>query len=142
MTDILSKENPFLTIDFSAAERRVLGALSPTGDVVVDAALKLGRKHPLRFALLYGMGPGKLYDCVKAQALPSVTERRIDLECEIRCFENWAYNTNEAAQRRAAAGYEAVTGLPFHPAPESPTVVNDDAGTVTGRWCSQQGGLL
>lgn len=123
-------------MDLSGIERRVLAGLV-TSDTVVDLALSLPRRHPMRFGLLYGMGPRKLYDYVQAQKLPSKTERAIGLECEIRCFETWAYNATEELQRRAVAGYTAVTGLPPHPAPESPTAGNADAGTVTGRRWAQ-----
>ena len=121
-----------MTMDFSKIELRVLDGLT-TGATVVDLAMSLPRRHPLRFGLLYGMGPRKLYDYVKALDLPSVTERKLGLECEIQCFENWAFNENAEAQSRAAVGCLALTGLPPHLAPESPAAGNADARTVTGR---------
>ena len=78
-----------LNFDLSSIERRLLEQQQQSNKNY-SAAVKLPRRHPLRFALLYGMGPQKLLDYVKKLALPSRTERSIALETEIQCFENWA----------------------------------------------------
>lgn len=140
-----------LKVDLSGIERRLLAAMAK-GDKLVDVALQLPRRHPLRFGMLYGMGPRKLYDYVEQLKRPSVTERTIGLEAELRCFENWQENTGEAVRERVAdensaiaraAMEEATKALPDTLPLPLPTEANVGTewppydGAVTGRrWAA------
>src|SRR5271166_63059 len=85
-------------IDLSSIEERVLSSYVP--DPITRLALRLPRKHPMRFALLYGVGPRSLERmAAKAIAGPDTDIARlrpfleaIRLECEIEGFENWQSN--------------------------------------------------
>jgi len=114
-----------ITFDVSKVEERILASL--TLDPLTELVLKLPRRHPLRFALLYGSGPRTLERLAitalrefsvtgqfKADAarLKSYLEA-VRLECEIEAFENWQSNaTSDALTRRrkenAAIAYAAM----------------------------------
>jgi hypothetical protein len=134
-----------LKVDLSAIEARVIASLAKS-DNLMDAALQLPRRHPLRFGLLYGMGPRKLYDYVKGLKLPSVTERKIGLEADIRCFENWQKNAGEEARDRLHAENEGIPEavLPLKIPCEASagpawTPLRPYDGAVTGRrWAAPQ----
>jgi hypothetical protein len=122
---------PFaLPYDFSKIEERVLSEfLNP--DPRTALALKLPRKHPLRFALLYSAGPRTLARLANKALFDAQTEylltgqfkadtaklkpllAAIRLDCEIEEFENWQSGAADEAllQRRrenAAIAYAAV----------------------------------
>jgi hypothetical protein len=109
---------PFaLPYDFSKIEERVLSEfLNP--DPRTALALKLPRKHPLRFALLYSAGPRTLARLANKALFDAQTELKpllaaIRLDCEIEEFENWQSGAADEAllQRRrenAAIAYAAV----------------------------------
>lgn len=108
--------------------------MTQTNKIYSEAA-KLPRRHPLRFALLYGMGPVKLLDYVKKLAQPTKTERSIALESEIQCFENWQKNENESILERFAQCFPALR----KPVGEdSRTLTADTVTSPTGRWAKHE----
>jgi hypothetical protein len=104
-------------IDLKAVERRIFGI--PV-DPLTELALRLPKKHPLRFAMLYSAGPTTL----QRMATKMLTDemlygeyklplQAIRLEAELMVFENWqAGATADALLRRrrenAAIAYAAA----------------------------------
>jgi hypothetical protein len=134
----------FASADFSGIEQRILGNETERSKLYEFAA-QLPRRHPMRFGLLYGMGPQKLYDYVKKLALPSRTERKLQLEAEIQCFENWQRNeTHERAVEKSLL-FAMQFGLGLQnpdarmPVPEdSSAVYADTVISPTGRLASHE----
>ncbi len=101
-----------VNIDFSAIEGRVFAS-------EIDAALALPRRHPMRFALLYGCGRDYLrraalamqYDAGASRIRGIVADApaAVKLETEIRLFERWQREEAGRIRREnAAIGYAAA----------------------------------
>jgi hypothetical protein len=70
--------------------------MDPEQSKLYALAAKLPRKHPMRFALLYGVGTKRLADWGKrlvgepsADKMTAKTQRAIRLEAELLAFERW-----------------------------------------------------
>lgn len=130
-----------LKVDLSKIEERIMADLAAGDhDSWVDVVMKLPRHHPLRFGLLYGMGPRKLADYVARLIQPTHAEKEVALEAEVQCFENWQSSETVDAHRQlraenAAIAYAAMEeGMPeAHPRPQSPTAGRE---SPTGRWAA------
>lgn len=95
-------------MDFADIERRMFALERHRR---VDAALKLPRKHPARFALLYGGGP-RTIERFTRDAVDKIG-REVNLEASIQIFENWQANTAGDRRERlnrenAAIAYAAI----------------------------------
>ena len=118
-----------------------------------SGSIKLPRKHPLRFALLYGAGPRSLERMAEkalADAAPFKDDapgirsflEAVRLEAEIECFENWQSTaTTDALTRRrrenAAIAYAAAeAGIITGPAPKGPAQAT--CASPTGRTTSSE----
>jgi hypothetical protein len=133
------------TFDFSAIELRLLAQVTSAMpvDKLYSEVAKLPKRHPLRFGMLYGMGPRKLYDYVtRLGRIPSRTEHSIRLEAEIQCFENWQQNEARAERnRRFAAQYDLGIRNPDSrmPVPEDERVLTADTLiSPTERLCKHE----
>ena len=98
------KNIPFgMPYDFSKMEERILADYL-NADSLTPLALKLPRKHPMRFLLLYSAGPRTLADLatkfISDEAVNGAYKdcvrlhRAIKLEAEIPIFENRAEALN------------------------------------------------
>jgi len=80
-------------LDLAQLEVRALAARA-AGNKIYSEAAKLPKRHPLRFGLLYSMGPASigrwLRKLVEAR-IATKTERSIALEADIQCFESWQH---------------------------------------------------
>lgn len=123
--------------DFSAIETRILA--NELG-LAVDEVVKLPKKHPVRFALLYGMGARKLLKLAEeySKDVPEVIKRKMTHE-PVREFENWQAGENEEAlfqlrKENAAIAYAAMeAGIP----PKAPKATQEQE-SPTGRLSAKR----
>lgn len=130
--------NKIVSIDFSSIERRMLYN-------TIDAALTLPRKHPMRFALLYGIGATKLQDMLTKciAGLPASVLKTMHLEAAITAFESWQRGAHEKRllqhrRENAAIAYAAAeVGIASSDTLKRYIHASDATyGTVSGRFTS------
>lgn len=98
---VMCPKHPTFTMDLTKIEERLV------------ALHMVPKRHPARFALLYGMGARKLSDLADTYLDFDVASRRVKLEAEIQAFENWqdfetAARWHRRSRENAAIAYAAV----------------------------------
>lgn len=83
----------FFNVDLSKIEERLFAGIASNApgerfpNKLWGFVSELPKKHPFRFAMLYSAGPATAERMTRAGT--SQAERRMHLEAEIQCFENW-----------------------------------------------------
>ena len=119
----------FVNVDLSKIEERVLASLTgcasnAKGDAFPNKlwgfVAALPKKHPFRFAMLYSAGPATAERMTRGAE--TVAERRVHLEAEIQCFENW--QRSEDPEEGLLAKFDRMF----------PALKALSDGSITGRW--------
>lgn len=123
----------FFNVDLSKIEERVLASLSGSannaiGDLFPNKlwgyVADLPKKHPFRFAMLYSAGPATAERMTRGAE--TVAERKVHLEAEIQCFENW--QRNESAEEGLLQKFDRMF----------PALKALSDGSITERWFNRE----
>jgi hypothetical protein len=120
----------FFNVDLSKIEERLFAGIASNApgerfpNKLWGFVSELPKKHPFRFAMLYSAGPATAERMTRAGT--SQAERRVHLEAEIQCFENFA--RGDSPEESFLARFNRLC----------PSLKMQHEGSITGRWFNRE----